>query len=126
MKIRVGYVSNSSTCSFCIAGVIYDRNEFDIKYEDKEIFERIDKYFHAAHEYEYDFDSAEYLRYAMYPLFIYYNQEENLDMIGISIDRMEEFETKKDFMERAKKELINFGLKEDTDNVEFLYGTYRI
>lgn len=87
MKVRTGFVSNSSTTSFCIVGS-YVKDLGD-EFEDK-LYELGSK----LSSYGYDWSGDRY--------------------VGLSIRQMNDEETLAEFKERAKKELAGIGIEVDT------------
>ena len=124
MKVRTCYVSNSSSCSFCIVGVEYKREDFQEDADNFELFDNIESFFKNAEDWEYDFDAAHYIESFAYPLEARYDQEDYMKFIGIPVEKMEEWETRKDFFERVVKELKNIGYKGE-QKVCFIHGSYR-
>ena len=126
MKTRYGYVSNSSTSSFCIVGVEYRKDKFKINDDDSEIFETIDAFFNSAHDFSYNFDANNYLERTIFPLEVCYDQGDNVEAIGIPVVKMESWETKEKFFERAFNALKEIGYQGDLKNIDFISGSYRI
>lgn len=80
MKIRNGFVSNSSSTSFCIGGITIDK---DLEMEESNKLEEKG-------------------------LEVIINADDGITYVGISIDKMEDNETKREFLERVKKMFIDF------------------
>lgn len=75
MKKRLGFVSNSSSTSFCIAGYYTDKEELMKKINETDLPKEISTY--SPDEYSF--------------------------YIGLDIEEMKEDETKKEFCDRATK-----------------------
>lgn len=98
MKIRLGFVSNSSSTSFCICGIsVYGKEAKDLfKIED------IDELWNLQCE---DSDGKNVVEC--------YSQDDCLYYIGVDIDHMKEDETKAQFKERVRGYLYKLTGKED-------------
>jgi hypothetical protein len=96
MKIRTGFVSNSSSSSFCIYGVCLTEDDFKsfmqkIKEEfkdERDSYEAIDSY---VYEKKLGLETHSIEGYSFY--------------VGKSIQEMNDSETKKQFMDRTINEL---------------------
>ena len=100
MKIRSGFVSNSSSSSFCLFGIAVDSCDFSL------LAEKLGIHYNKDHEYMYEY--ADIFEEAL--------REKGLDgefdgecfeygYIGFSIHRMKDDETKKEFMDRASSKV---------------------
>jgi len=109
MKIRTGFVSNSSTTSFMLMGVRCD--EYDL--ENNEQFMELVK---SSNYYDEKEDLSENI-YSMInttDLIVECNYEGTV-WIGLSIFSMEDDETLKDFKKRAKYELNRVGINSEVE-----------
>ena len=96
MKTRTGFVSNSSTTSFCLCGIYMDNKEL------RELFS-------VESEYEIEGDGVDL-----------YSQEYSYgSYVGVDIDRMEDNETKAEFKERVRK-LLSDKAGQDVGPVGFM------
>jgi len=101
MKIRNGFVSNSSTSSFCIFGVEIEDSDIPsvldnlgIKYEKDE-------------DGMFDFESEDWCEHLESIEIPYIHDYENeTTYFGFGIEDMEDDETKKQFQDRVKTKLI--------------------
>ena len=99
MKIRSGFVSNSSSTSFCIVGLAGERADKKLGDDWREIFESFEEST-ATGSNEKGKTSLSF-----------YCQEDH-GFIGIDIDSMKEDETLGDFKKRAAIKLSTFFKKE--------------
>ena len=126
MKIRSNYVSNSSSTSFCIAGVPYDKEKFNVIVDKLDLFDAFDRFFKSALDYEYDFDASHDIENEIGPLMTYYDANEDCKSIGISVDEMQQLETRNEFFKMVYEKLREIGYNGSVDDVQFMTGTYRI
>lgn len=84
MKIRDGFVSNSSTSSFMIMGVSYDRDEIMTTFNVEDSYDVCEKFDTLDVEFGYECDYA---------------------AIGLSPEKMKDDETLLDFKNRIVEEL---------------------
>jgi hypothetical protein len=89
MKIREGFISNSSSTSFCIVGI----NSYNKDVKNKTI--SLNKEFNCKTDLEENGFS------------FYSNSDYGMEYLGKSISEMNENETLGQFKESVKKELIN-------------------
>ena len=126
MKIRSSYVSNSSSTSFCIAGVPYDKEKFNVIVDKLDLFDAFDRFFKSALDYEYDFDASHDIENEIRPLMAWYDNNESSEYIGVSLTEMQPWETKNDFFIRVFQRLKKIGYNGSAEDVQFMTGTYRI
>ena len=86
MKRRLGFVSNSSSCSFCVYGILITENEFD--YDKQEALTKLGLEIHSF-------------------------QSDDL-ALGLSWDKIKDNETGKQFKEKVEK-IIKENLKGEHD-----------
>lgn len=98
MKIRQGFVSNSSTTSFCIYGAEVTRRDYD-EDGDMDIDEVADE-----HSLEYHYIDGD-------------------SIVGLSPDAMGDYETKLQFMTRVEK-AIKKAFPNFNGAIEFMSGSY--
>jgi len=97
MKIRIGFVSNSSSSSFVIAGVA-------VCTDDEEKFAAVlKKEFVNEFLAEYRGDAYEFLNDHGITL---EQDDENGEYAGLPLNKMDADETKRQFLARAKNELL--------------------
>ncbi len=101
MKIRSSFVSNSSSSSFCIMGVLLDCDS------PEKAFSKWD-----AHEYPDDFFSTLQFREGIDELADY-------SVVGMDINAMKDDETKAQFRHRVFEELQKYGYIGDESTVDF-------
>ena len=101
MKIRQGFVSNSSSTSFCICGICLGDDEV------KELFGVDDCYDLYKNEIE-----------------VYSEGDYSPIYVGVDIDKMQEDETKAEFRHRVKKLLDDIATK-DIGSVDLLVDGWR-
>jgi hypothetical protein len=105
MKFRMGFVSNSSTSSFCVFGVWFESGELEelLKAEDDDLYETIDSLCCKLG-------------------LNYYNTQYDGWVVGIPYTDMEQEETRKAFEGRAKALVEQFTGKETKCGLQ--KGTY--
>ena len=89
MKVRLGFVSNSSSSSFCLLGIYLPEN-----FSEDDFYDILDNK---------AFQTILYIENGIYN---YYDQK----IIGVTPDRMKEDETLAQFKERICQEFKKFGL----------------
>lgn len=103
MKVRLNYVSNSSSSSFCVMGITFNSGEAD----DEVIFEYLDTHSTSISLCE--------------GLDVYDGEL----VLGIAVTEMKDTETLKQFKARAYRELnklnakLKLGLNVDKDNIRW-------
>ena len=119
MKIRTGFVSNSSSSSFCIVGVVFNREDFP---PEKELMDDVQT---ALKEYDnyklWDTDDG------LYPVKVRPDWDEGecgKGYIGLPIEKMNDSETLAEFKKRAEEKLKELGWN-GNGKVEVITGTYR-
>lgn len=102
MKIRNGFVSNSSTTSFCIYGVCLGEKDIRSKLRKYELF--------SIHEDEFEetSDLIEQIEKASKFLTIFSDWESNNFYIGRNLTSINDNETGADFKNTVKNELDRF------------------
>lgn len=104
MKVRLGFVSNSSSSSFCILGIYMPENFTEDDF-DNILNERV----------------FQTILYVQYGISNYYDQL----LIGVTPDRMKDDETLAQFKERICKEFKKFGLDVKPNDLSwFIDGGY--
>lgn len=133
MKTRIGYVSNSSSSSFCIVGVTLENAEFDFDrdalkekfkkkcgrdYSDEEVDGFYDGYLlyqvanYIGEKNIADFDDGFEIRR--------YIENEDYHVGGMSITRMDLNETLLQFKTRVLTELKKIGFKGTVDDIDII------
>lgn len=97
MKVRTGFVSNSSSSSFCLIGIVFNEDDFSKKIKD------VYDYFHGTGlELVRGFDN-------------YYDRY----VVGIDPRNMKNEETLGQFKQKIFEKLKELGFKNDISKVDF-------
>ena len=112
MKFRQGFVSNSSTTSFCICGICLDQGELESLLKDK-----MNK----------DDDIYELMESFCCPKDVYFNCEPYADYyyIGLEVEKMDDKETMGDFKNKAKEKLKELFGDDFTKKVRVITAGWR-
>lgn len=113
MKIRTGFVSNSSSSSFMIFGVCFSLDDFNLS---SPVF----LYSYIRERMECDEKLRELLgSYLVYDL-IYHGLDDydGEDFIGLSLDTIKDDETFMDFKKRVYRILKHLGYNKDFESLQ--------
>jgi hypothetical protein len=104
MKIRQGFVSNSSTTSFCIMGVAIDHPDFpeDHKYHEWDFYEVCEKNDLECYSMEYRSDY----------------------FVGLAPQNMKDDETVRDLKNRVLKNMEKIGIHVNYEELDWIQQAY--
>lgn len=114
MKIRNGYVSNSSSSSFCIVGLEFNKSDYSSE-------EFISMAENAIQQGVYELWKLDDI---ISPLVIRKYDDEEMYFIGNPIENMEENETRKEFFEKTYEYFKNLGFISNK-KLNIIKGSYR-
>lgn len=125
MKTRLSFVSNSSSSSFCLAGVPFDQEKFKV---DADNLDALDYFEQAIKDEDYDKLVYGQMAHSIRPLVVENTEDEgeygNV-YIGLPFNEMESNETKEQFRQRSFEELKKFGYKGELEDVGYYLGCAR-
>ena len=126
MKIRSSFVSNSSSSSFCLAGVLFKPEKFDFS---QEWFEEMDFFEQAIKDGNFDRLVYGEMAHRLPKSLVMRNTEDEGELddvyVGIPIDEMLPDETRNQFLKRAYEALKLIGYNGDEKGVDMCVGCAR-
>jgi len=134
MKVKLGFVTNSSSCAYCLWGVVITRDNITEEMKQK-AWEEYDRGYNSTRSKpitrEYfmeDYDCFNYIMEKLEDVLEIIYTDDGEKIVGMSPDKMKDNETLKDFKIRIVDEINKTGLipKKDcvfwADQIEFCNG----